>query len=655
MSQTLRRVASLCGALAVLTLLCVPVAGAEPPSRLGPQVTDSAKALSPADEQRVRDAVGALYDDRRVQLWVVYVRDFAGMAAQDWAARTAQLSDLGDRDLLLAVATEDRGYAFTGELPAGISDSELDELLAGSVEPALREGDWAGAGVAAAQGLDSALGSGLSWGVVILLVVGVVVLAGAVALVLRLRRGRRERAELATARTLDPTDSAALGRLSLPTLHALSKERLVDIDNAIRTSAEELDLATGEFGDTAVTPFRNALEAAKAAAAQAFTIRQQLDDAIPETPDQQRALLLTALGAIGTADRELDAQVAAFDEMRDLLIGAAGRLDGLTRDVVDLTARVPAAEAELNRLVAAYPASVLAPVRDNVRMAGERMRFAEQNIDTARIELDRPVGEQGGAVAAIRAAEGAVGQARVLLDAVDNAASTIQQARDGLPAALDELRADLIDAATLTEHGGTELPAAVDAAQRAVREAGAAAEADPLTAYRTAVDADTALDLAIAAAGRRKAAAEDLRRRLDRAVADAAARVDAAASFVTTRRGGVDAEARTRLAEAQRHLEDARRLTGTDDDRALAAAQQAAGLGERALRQAQASVRAWESRQPMTGGNQAGAVLGGILLDGFLRGTMSGGGYRGGAGGGYRPGSYGGSSSSRRVSRGGRF
>jgi len=48
----------------------------------------------------------------------------------------------------------------------------------------------------------------------------------------------------------------------------------------------------------------------------------------------------------------------------------------------------------------------------------------------------------GPAVGAIRAAESAIGQARALLDAVDNAAANIQQARDGLPAALDELRKD---------------------------------------------------------------------------------------------------------------------------------------------------------------------------------------------------------------------
>ncbi|WP_169812339.1 hypothetical protein, partial [Nocardia xishanensis] len=65
------------------------------------------------------------------------------------------------------------------------------------------------------------------------------------------------------------------------------------------------------------------------------------------------------------------------------------------------------------------------------------------------------------------------------------------------------------------------------------------------------------------------------------------------------------------------------------------------------------SVRSWEASRPPSGGAQAGAVLGGILLEGLLRGAA--GGMRHGSGGGYRPGSFGGSSGSRRVSRGGRF
>ncbi|WP_410875080.1 TPM domain-containing protein [Nocardia sp. A7] len=641
--------------IAALVVLCAPGAVAEPPSRMGPQVVDSAGVLSAADEGQVLDAVDTLYRDHQVKLWVIYVRDFASMAPQDWAERTSVLSGFSDRDLLLAVAVDDRGYWLDGTLPEEVSDAELDSLLAGSVEPALREQKWAQAAVDTAEGIGSAIrGGGVPWGVLILLAVAVIVVAGGLILFSRKRRGDRDRAELATAREMDPTDSAALAKLSLPTLHTLSSERLVEIDDAVRTSAEELTLATGEFGDTAVTPFRAALDAARAATAKAFTIRQQLDDAIPETPDQQRAMLIELLATAGKADRELDTQVADFDAMRDLLIDAPARLDALTRDIIELTARVPGAEAELVRLDSTYPPSVIAPIHDNVRMALERTTFAQNNIDSARTALTRPVGEQGGAVAAIRAAEGAIGQARTLLGAVDQAATNIQQARDGLPAALEELGSDLSSAKSLTEFGSADLTAAVAAATAALNTTNA--ETDPLGAFHNAVTADAELDRAIAAASDRKLAVEDLRRRLDRTLTDAAARIDAATSFITTRRGGVDAEARTRLSEAQRHLDEARALTGSDPERALVSAQTAADLGGRAMQQAQASVQAWETRQPVSGGSQSGAVLGGILLNELMRGAMSGGSRRGGyGGGGYRPGSFGGSSGSRRVSRGGRF
>ncbi|TCJ93583.1 TPM domain-containing protein [Nocardia alba] len=641
--------------VAVLVVLCSPSAVAEPPSRMGPQVVDSAGVLSSGEESQVLEAVDTLYRDHQVKLWVIYVRDFASMAPQDWAARTATLSGFSDRDLLLAVAVEDRGYWLDGTLPDGVSDAELDSLLAGSVEPDLREQKWAKAAVDTAEGIGSAMrGGGVPWGVLVLLAVAVIVVAGGLMLFSRKRRGDRDRAELTTARTVDPTDSAALAKLSLPTLHALSRERLVEIDDAVRTSDEELALATSEFGDTAVTPFRAALDAARAATERAFTIRQQLDDAIPETPDQQRALLIELIATAGKADRELDAQVTDFDAMRDLLIDAPARLDTLTRDIVELTARVPGSEAELARLGASYPPSVIAPIHDNVRMGRERITFAEHNIDTARTALTQPVGQQGGAVAAIRAAEGAIGQARTLFDAVDQAATNIQQARDGLPAALEELRTDLASAASLTEFGGAEMATAVSSATAALNLANA--DSDPLGAFHRAVTADAELDRAIAGASDRKLAVEDLRRRLERTLTDASARIDAASSFISTRRGGVDAEARTRLSEAQRHLDDARRLAATDPDGALVSAQTAADLGGRAMQQAQASVQAWESRQPMSGGgSQTGAVLGGILLNELLRGAMSGSARGGGGGSGYRPGSYGGSSGSRRVSRGGRF
>ncbi|SNY83560.1 TLP18.3, Psb32 and MOLO-1 founding protein of phosphatase [Nocardia amikacinitolerans] len=648
------RWSALVGGLLLLAtvLIGAPTAAAEPPSRMDSYVVDSAGVLDGGEQDRVQAAVDRLYDDRRVRLWITYVQDFDGLGAEAWAERTAAASGFGTRDLLLAVATGSRDYWFYGDMPEGVSDGELDQLLTNEVEPALRDSDWAAAGIATADGLNSAMGAGgVSLRTLLIPALVVAVALGGLLLYTRKRRRDRNRAELDAARKVDPDDSAALAALPLEALHARSREVLVELDNAVRTSAEELELAIGEFGATAATPFTTALNNAKTAAAKAFALRQRLDDDIPETTDDQRRLLIELIGIVGRADRELDGRVAEFDAMRDLLIDAPARLDALTRDLVDLTGRVPASEAELSRLTAAHPPSVLAPIRDNTAMARERIAFAEQNVDAGRTALTRPVGEQGAAVGAIRAAEGAIGQARTLLDAVDNAATTIQQARDGLPAALDELRKDIDAATELVTFGGPELETATASARQALDKASAAADADPLSAFHDAVAADGDLDRAIAAATDRKLAAEDLRRRLDHALTDAGARAAAASDYLTTRRGGIDANARTRLSEAQRNLDAAQRLRGTDPGQALRHAQAAADLAGRALQEAQASVRAWEASRTPSGGAQAGAVLGGILLEGLLRGAA--GGYR--SGGGYRPGSYGGSSGSRRVSRGGRF
>ncbi|MGN2640770.1 TPM domain-containing protein [Nocardia takedensis] len=647
-----RPVRLLLGALSIALLLTgAPLASAEPPSRLDTYVVDSAGALEGDQGDRVRAAVDQLYADHQVRLWIAYVGDFDGLDPQAWAERTARESRFGPRDLLLAVATQPREYWFDGDLPDGVTGDELDSLLVREVEPALRESRWADAGIATADGLNAALRAGgvSGW---TLLVLALVVVAAVGGLVVWSRKRSRDRvgSAVAAARNLAPDNSTALAALPLEALQVRSREVLVEIDDAIRTSAAELELATGEFGATATAPFTAALDNAKAAAAQAFQIRQRLDDDIPETPEEQRTLLVELIGVVGRADHELDSRVAEFDAMRDLLIDAPARLDALTRDLVELTGRVPASEAESARLRAEQPESVLAPIRDNVAMARERIAFAEQNIDAGRAAVARPVGRQGAAVAAIRAAEGAIGQARTLLDAVDNAAANIQQARDGLPAVLDELRRDIASAVELAVFGGPELATARVTAQTALDAATAAAPSNPLDAYHDAVAADGALDQAIAAATDRKLAAEDLRRRLDQALTDARARLGAATDFITTRRGGVDADARTRLSEAQRHLDTATGLADTDPTQALTHARTAADLAGRALTEAQTSVRAYESTRAPSGSAQAGAVLGGILLEGLLRGAAS-----GGRRAGYSAGSYGGSSGSRRVSRGGRF
>ncbi|MFB7368092.1 TPM domain-containing protein, partial [Streptomyces hydrogenans] len=76
------------------------------------QILDRVGALGDRRPEVV-EALDRLYEDRRLQLFVVYVRDFSGRSGQDWADATAERNGLGLDDVLLAVATHDRRYGYS--------------------------------------------------------------------------------------------------------------------------------------------------------------------------------------------------------------------------------------------------------------------------------------------------------------------------------------------------------------------------------------------------------------------------------------------------------------------------------------------------------------------------------------------------------------
>ncbi|TXS74072.1 TPM domain-containing protein, partial [Streptomyces sp. sk2.1] len=153
-----RALLTVLSAVCWLALPVLPAARADDPvtlSRDG-QITDRVGALGNRGDQ-VEAALDRLYADRRVQLFVVYVRDFSGRSAQGWADTTADRNDLGRDDVLLAVATHDRRYAYTVEQGSRLTDDQLRDVARTAVEPALRENDWAGAAIGAANGYAAVL------------------------------------------------------------------------------------------------------------------------------------------------------------------------------------------------------------------------------------------------------------------------------------------------------------------------------------------------------------------------------------------------------------------------------------------------------------------------------------------------------------------
>ncbi|OCB53933.1 hypothetical protein A5722_23300 [Mycobacterium vulneris] len=656
------RLLSMLLAILMTALVVAPGAAAEPPLRLATQLTDNAGVLSAAQRGNVQRAIDRLYDDRHIKLWVVFTEDFARQNPVGWAQNTMQLSDFGDDDALLAVATVDRAFAF--QVPDTVTSSaRADDIRRNSVTPALRRDDWAGAAIAAANGLNSEPESpaapGVSWPGMLIALGVVVVLAGLLWWWSRRRRAKRRHAEFEAAKRVDPTDANALASVPLEALDELSRSIVVDVDNAVRTSEAELELAVEEFGAKRTEPFSAALANAKTALAQAFTVRQTLDDDVPETPLQQRQLLTQVVVSAARADRELDVQSQAFEQLRDLVINAPSRLDTMTQQMVDLTARIDPSRQTLDNLHTQFDASALASVETNVDTAKERLAFADGNITTARGLISRPATDQTALVDAVRSAESALDQARTLLDAVDSAASDINRALAGLPAAITDIQAGIDQANSLLAQAGTpqadKLGAARDAAKKAADEATANGKADPLGTFTRLTKADAELDQLLAGVHEQQEAAERLARALEQALFTAQSRIKAVSDFIETRRGSIGPEARTRLAEAQRQLQAAEAKRAQNPNEAVAHANGASTLAAQAQGLANDDVRAaqrsYTSQYGGGGGSDMGAVLGGILIGNILRGGGGGfgGGYGGGFGGGRsmgRPTSYGGSSHS---------
>ncbi|MET8431510.1 TPM domain-containing protein [Streptomyces sp900116325] len=697
-----RALVTLLVAVCWLALAAAPAARADDPvtlSRDG-QITDRVGALGDRRDQVVA-ALDRLYADRRIQLFVVYVRDFSGRSAQKWADETADKNGLGLDDVLLAVATHDRQYAYTVDPGSRLTDSQLRDVASTAIEPALKQNDWAGAAIGAADGYaavvagkpvptpaitpgldDPATGSsgGTSTGDLILPVV-LVGGAGAVAAYAYTRRKRRTTTRTTPGATgwgqgAAPSGGSPSPPTPLPDLDAHAKQALVETDDAVRTSEEELGFATAQFGEEAAAPFTETVTFAKGELTAAFRLRQQLDDAFPEDDATRRRMLDEIINRCTGANARLDAVSEDFDRLRALERNAPQALATAETAFRALAGRVSAAQTALTSMRERYADSASSSVAGDIEQAKDRLVFTTSSLNQARQAVDG--GNNAAAAVYVRAAEGAVDQATTLVDAVDRRARELAEAAAELPASLTETETDLADAGGLLE-GTSEGVSTADLRGRIARAQSVlgdvnrelqAGRYDPIDALRRVEEADAALDEALAGAREREQGDRRARALFDQAMLTSRSAIAAAADYITTNRGAVGSQARTRLAEAQRRVERARELAGADDPQgALAEAHQADSLAGQARSLAEEDVRAYGNPNGPGGvqgggGGVGGAVLGGIILGGLLGGGGGGRGYGGGFGGGFGgggfgggggPGSFGGGGTRGRRGGGGRF
>lgn len=660
-----------------------PAASADGPFGPATQVTDRVGALKAAQLSSVQAALNSLYDKDKMKLFVAYVKDFSGKSPTTWVDESAVLGGMGRRDILLGIATNARQYAVSADSGLGLSAKQLDDVAATAIEPALRSSDWAAAAIGAANGYAAAAAgqpvvaptissgtaagadgaaasgsgsSGSSAGLVVGVIAAVVVLGLLLFFFLRRRRGGAGAAAAGEPGGGTPAE-----------LEAKAAHLLVTTDDAIKTSEQELGFATAQFGDEAVAPFATAMESAKAELAAAFKLRQLLDDDIPEDAATRRSMLEQLCTHCEAANKLLDEQAAAFDQLRNLEANAPEIVAKLTVSAQQQQARLASARATLSQLGSVYSARAVAWVAGNTDEAATRLEFIQGTLAEAQQAVASA--DKSRAAVLVQAAQLADDQVTQLLDGVDRRATELSEASTALPGALNAIEANVAEAAASGQPGLAEPAAHAQVVAAQVRGSLSTGPGDPLDALRAIEEANSRLDQALAGAREEQVRQQRARAALEQAVLTARSSIGAAEDFITTNRGGIGSTARTRVAEAQRHLDRALALAGANAESALAEAQQADSMASQAYREAQQDVSGFAGaragQRGMGGmgglfgggggaGGMAGAVLGGILINSVLGGM---GGSRGGSGRMAPPaaGSYGGASTRGRHSVGGRF
>ncbi|MEU9476811.1 hypothetical protein [Streptomyces sp. NPDC048191] len=407
-----------------------------------------------------------------------------------------------------------------------------------------------------------------------------------------LRRTRRAR-----TRTTPGTVSVAPPVPTVADSERQARAALVLADDCVRTSREELTFVQARFTEADTEPFVHALRAAETELAAACAIWRRYEQGVPEDATARRQALVGVVGRCAEAGRRLDAQAPALDGLRELAgPGLAGALEVAEGRFRELTGRTLTAGDALTALRERCTASAVAPVIGYLEQAKDRLVFATMRLNQARQAADRD--EAGRAAGHLRAAEGAVAQADVLVTGVERLTARLREAAELVPAALTGAEAEI----TAARQGGVGKPLTsgelharlshADGVLAAVRQELTAGPYDPLDALRRIARAVERLETGHAGA---PAAA---------ALLVARSSVAGAEEFVAVHRGAVGPQARVRLAEA------ARELGAGHADRADATARRARDLAER-------DVRAHGNPHTSADGDApglAGAVLGGVLL-----------------------------------------
>ena len=599
-SRRIRRALSV-GALAFGTTMlsvALPVAGssfltpgistaqAQTPMTITGRVQDTTNVLG--DTSELNSKISELSKNHNIDLHVLTIDKFESPEeAKAWTEETAKKNSYGNADAILVIATESRRAYFAAGSNKALSSDQQSEVYQKYIKPKLQSGDYKGAALEAVNGINAQKG-GISPAVAIGGgALGVAGVAGAGYYIMKRRRSKNEPGST-------PAYSASkVPEVSLEELRTRAGAALVQADNSIVQSKQELEFARAQYGNEHVKPFEEELTRAQELMQASFHRQKLLNDDVPDTVAEQRAWLSEIIdNSQEISDISRD-QAQKLSEMRNLEHEAPQAIARLQGRIPELQQIVETAQHTYARLKDQYLPSALEPINKSAALLDSHQSLVAQELQ----------------------------EASRLVDTVSNHASALESAQSSLSTDILSIQRDVAEAKSLAESQNRAELAATAAGMEAilgqVSQQAQERPNDPIALTEQLHQLTSELNRSMSSLRADREREQAAKESLSRTLRSAEAQVRSASDFINNRRRGVGSQARTYLSEAQTALNDAHRLRESDPVNSLNRAYEAISLASDAQNSANQDVNNyWDD-------NRYGQSYGGdSLAQGMLLGAI---------------------------------
>lgn len=602
--RTFRRFAATIALAAMLVTGLGASAQAQDPITFPPGdfVVDASKVLTPTDQSALEERLHALQSTAGKALFVVYVDEFTNPSdPQKWLKAAADRIGLGTTDSMLVIGTKSRKAHLESHSRGSLG--RYDEQIFGSyIRPALAKGDWAGAGLAAAEGVEAAATGKLSksgstgegqgevstTGILLfmggfgILWFGPVILGGGIVVFVWYRKSgfRQRRLEFA----------------QIPELRATASSAIIELDSALTAAKQEIEFASAQYGESAVASQIKQLGHLQKALSAIFARQSEANS--PSTTDRTKlyALYKDMVAACKESMELIERQKEALALLAERQADLPRVIDVFKKQLADAVNAIETTASDLTPRLGAFEPKATAGILEAISEA----RSGAHTAAAVMVKIDSAASAQPGLAA---------GMTPHLEQQIDHAVSSLETAQTrwkSLCDKADKVRAfesqihELLSAARAlgSKPRYRQLLSQAQEAELLLRALPARKLQDPVSRLAELKSATQDLERGYLEAKSTEAAIQQALRDMPEAVRSAQSEIRLADSYITRNRRDVSFSARNQLGSAEGMLEAALAAAVGEDQRQVLIHVQAAGeSAKQAYRSAHRDVSREEGRR----------------------------------------------------------